>query len=141
MKIRPSILSCTLSLILVAAVTASAQSPAPVATSANTITVVANGICLTFTPGNTPAITATSTEVAPPAATPSVASSPGLNPRAIPASSATPIPVAVSKSFHFVDKHGRTIDSRTIKPTERLQPLFDSGPTGQVLQAVMVDRD
>ena len=141
MNLRPSILICSAVLVLTAPQTAPAQSSAPVATSTSTITVVANGISLTFTPGSAPVVTATSTEIGSRSAAPAPATTPGLNPAAIPSTNATPIPVAVSKSFHFINKHGQTIDSKTIKQTERLQPLFDSGPNGQVLQAVMVDRD
>jgi hypothetical protein len=141
MNLRLSVFACSILLTLVAAHTAPAQSSTPVATSANTITAVANGIQLTFIAGSTPTVTAISTDAATsPAATP--AASLALNPNAIPSASATPIPpIPVSKSFRFADKQGRTIDPKTIKLTERLQPVAAWGPSGPVLQAVVVDRD
>ncbi len=48
---------------------------------------------------------------------------------------------AISGSIRYIDKHGKAIDPKSIKPTERLQPLYDSGPGGLVLVKVMVDRN
>jgi hypothetical protein len=102
-----------------------AQTTAPIAAApvANTIATSAGGIQITFVPGSGPVLTATSTGEE---KTPVLA--PGLA-------------VASTKTVRFIDQHGRDIDPKTIKPTERLQPLYDSGPAGAVLQTVMVDRD
>jgi hypothetical protein len=103
-----------------------AQTPAPVgAVPANAITTSAGGIQITFVPGSVPQLTVAST------------SADTVSGIAVPAALA----VAITPALRYVDKHGKDIDPKSIKPTERLQPLYDSGPGGLVLQTVMVDRD
>lgn len=97
-----------------------AQTPAPVVQlPENAITTVANGVSITFVPGSAPVLTANSA---------SSDVSPGLA-------------IAASNTVRYIDKHGKPVDPATIKPNESLQPIFDAGPNGRVLQTIMVDRD
>ena len=108
--------------VAVAASQVLAQTPTPaVLPPANAITTVANGVSIMFVPGSAPVLTANSASTADAAA-------PGLA-------------IAASKTIRYIDKHGKPIDPASIKPSESLQPILDSGPNGRVIQTIMVDRN
>ena len=114
LKFIHTIFACLAVYISVAANARTAQSGVP-PSIANGISVIANGIVLTVTPGSPPTITA--------------------------ASATDGSPIAIPKNLRFVDKHGRNVDPASITLETRFQAIYDSGPNGPVIQQVMVDRD